>query len=157
MKRLVLLFSALLMLFVQKALAQNVKISELNDIDAGTWSGESGNIIKADDLCIFSTSGNYNVTASGDGPGGRFRLFNGPAFINYSVRWNDEAATSSGQANLTRNVALAGQTGASTTDDDCNSGTNLNARVEVRFNQGQLQRRTSGSYAGTLTLTIGFE
>lgn len=134
--------------------AQTVRITDLVDVDGGTWAGESGSINIEDDICIYSTTGSYTVTATGSGAADRFRVANGAEFMNYTVRWNDEPSTTSGQITLSRSTASATQTTTETVSDDCSGGTSPTAHIQIRFGNGQLRRNIPGTYTGTLTLLI---
>ncbi|MFZ5724457.1 MAG: hypothetical protein ACOY33_12465 [Pseudomonadota bacterium] len=126
------------------------RISQLNDIPLGTWSGV-GNMTGSDTLCIYRNSaGLYSITATGSGAGGAFTLANGAATIPYAATWND----GTGAAALTTGVALANRTNAWTAGDGCNGGVSNNATVAVTVTAASLAAAAAtGAYTGVLTLT----
>ena len=63
-----------------------VQISHLNDIALGTYTG-LGSMTGADDLCVYSNNGGYDITATGNGASGAFRLIGASANIPYTVEW----------------------------------------------------------------------
>jgi hypothetical protein len=152
-KLLVFIF-ATFFLFLSKSHALDTRITDLVDLDGGAWAGESGNINIEDDICVYSDSGIYTITASGNGAANRFRVANGSEFMNYTVRWNDVVGTTSGQLKLTKDVASVNQTTSETISDDCSGGSSLTAHIQVRLGNGQLRQNLPGTYAGTLTLLI---
>jgi hypothetical protein len=143
-----------LILLPSFAYSQTARITDLVDLNGGTWAGESGQINLEDDICIFSSSGNYTVTASGSGAANRFRVANGAEFMNYTVRWNNVSGTTSGQVQLTKDVVSATLATTETVSDDCSGGATPTAHIQVRFGNGQLRKNLPGSYTGTLTLVI---
>jgi hypothetical protein len=50
-----------------------VQISALDDIALGPYTG-GGNLTGADNLCVYSNNGGYDITATGNGNGGAFEL-----------------------------------------------------------------------------------
>ena len=134
---------------------QLTRISALNDISLGTWSG-SGALNGSDSLCVWTTTGGYNITASGDGAGGAFTLDDGSGTtLAYTVQWADSAGAGSGSAMTTGN-ALTGQTAAATSST-CSGGASLDATVLVDIAETALASVTDGSYTGTLTLVVAPE
>jgi len=133
-----------------------VRVTAIDDLALGTWTG-TGSLSTADNVCIWTTTGGYNVTATGDGGAGTdFELSNGAAgSLAYSVKW-DDAPSSATLTTMTTGTALTGQvSGANTTD--CNAGANLSATVSVEIAEGALTAADSGSYSGVLTLVIAPE
>ena len=130
------------------------RISALNDISLGPWSG-TGGMSGGDDLCVWTTTGGYNVTATGSGAAGAFTLASGLNTLAYTVQWADVAGAVSGSA-VTSGVALIGQTAAATTTD-CNGGVSLDATVLVDIAEAALAGAADGAYTGTLTLVVAPE
>jgi hypothetical protein len=133
-----------------------VRVTAVDDLALGTWTGV-GSLATADNVCIWTTTGGYNVTASGDGGGGSdFALSNGASgSLAYTVKW-DDTASSSTLTTMTTGTALTGQvSGANSTD--CNAGANLSATVAVEIAEADLTAADSGSYSGVLTLVIAPE
>jgi hypothetical protein len=89
-----------------------VQISALDDIPLGTYAG-AGDMTGADDLCVYSNNGGYDITATGNGTGQAFTLTGtSSATVPYTVEWATSAGAGSGTA-LTTGVPLAGQSGTS--------------------------------------------
>ena len=134
-------------------------ISDVEDANFGVWSG-SGNLVNNDDICVYADSagGTYNVTITGDGPSNSFQINDGEGhYMNYDVRWNDEAGTNTNGNNLTPGVILTGQTGANTTSINCNNGANLNSRMRIRILEADLMTAFATTYSGTVTIIVAAE
>ncbi|MDY6943401.1 MAG: hypothetical protein SVU69_10365 [Pseudomonadota bacterium] len=146
-------------LTITAAVPQRAKISYLDDIDLTTalssWDGVNP-VSGSDDLCVWSNSGGYNVTAAGNGTSNAFELSDGTNAIPYSVQWNDVSGSDAGAQAMTSGSALASQTGASS-GATCSSGASLTARVIVTLGNSDLETAASGTYAGVLTLTVAPE
>ncbi|RJF87810.1 hypothetical protein D3874_12895 [Oleomonas cavernae] len=129
-----------------------VRISALDDINLGTFSGTA--LAGGDDVCIFSNTGGYNVTASGDGTGSAFELtgFSTGDAVPYNVQWATTAGATSGTA-LTAGTPLTGL-GGSFTNPTCRGGAQLNARVLVDVTEAVLSEAPADNYTGTLTLLV---
>jgi hypothetical protein len=127
-----------------------VQISALDDIALGTYAG-GGDMTSADDLCVYSNNGGYDITATGNGAGQAFELTGtSSATIPYTVEWATSAGAGSGTA-LTTAVALAGQGGTFSTPD---CGGVDNAQVIVTVADADLASAPSDSYTGVLTLLV---
>ncbi len=135
------------------AAAQQARIRQLNDIAFGTIGSATVDLVRTDNLCVYSTaaSGRYTVTARGSGSSNAFTLVSGSNTLPYEVQW----AFASGQASgimLSPNVALAGTT---TNRNSATCGTNrLTASLIVVLRSNAQQSATAGNYAGTLTLIV---
>lgn len=130
-----------------------VRISDIADF---TFGAQTSTPAKSNDnICIYSTSGSYTVTASSaNGSGSLFRMADSGAtnFVNYTVEWNNAASGTSGTA-LTNTVASATQTGADTSSTTCSGSTN--ARLFVQVDNTTFTAAPSGvSYTDTLTLLV---
>jgi hypothetical protein len=129
-----------------------VQISRLNDIALGTFDGtaKSG----ADDLCVYSNTGGYHITATGNGSGSAFELIGtSGATIPYAVEWADSTGASAG-IDLIASTALTGQGGNFTTPD---CGGADNAGVIVTISSTDLALAPADSYIGVLTLLVAPE
>lgn len=123
-----------------------MRVSNLDDIDFGTTESAPGAL--SDAVCLYSTSGNYFLTASSsNGSGPDFRMSDGTNFIVYDVTWNDGTTTT----NMDDAVkSAAAFTGADTANDTCNGATN--STIEVAVNAASFNAAPLGAYADTLTL-----
>jgi hypothetical protein len=130
-----------------------VRISDLEDIDLGTFDGVS--MSGADDVCVWSTTRAYTITASGDG--GSFTLTGGTSgdTLAYSVEWAESAGATSG-VQLASGAALTGRT-TTATSASCNGGNTPNAAVIVEVGDGDLAAAPADTYTGTLTLVVAPE
>ena len=128
----------------------DVKISNLDDFDFGLYSG-FGNLRNDDNICINTLPlSNYQITFWGSGASGDFQITNGIEFLDFRVRFNDRARRNGGRR-VDPGVPLTGRRRASD-DLDCPGG--LNANIDIRFRQQDLQAASPGRYQGTLTVTI---
>lgn len=132
------------------------RITDLDDIDLGTWNGTTG-LSAADNICVWSTTRGYQITASGSGTAGAFTLTDGTDTIAYSVAWDDAAGAASGTALATGTALTAQASGA--TSATCQGGTTPTATVLVSVSQTDLEAATFNSavYSGTLTLVVAPE
>jgi hypothetical protein len=126
-----------------------VQISALNDIALGTYTG-GGNMTGADDLCVYSNNGGYDITATGNGSGQAFELIGTTENVPYTVEWATSAGAGTGTA-LTTGVTLAGQGGTFTTPD---CGGADNAQVIVTVDSNDLGSAPADNYIGVLTLLV---
>jgi len=131
-----------------------VRITGLNAIDFGTYDFSSV-ISEDDDVCVYTndSSGEYTVTATGDGDGNRFQISDGTDLVDYDVYWNDESGTT-GNVKLTSQMTSGTQTGASTTSEICFGVGGPTANVQIRIGQASITPVPAGDYAGVLTLLI---
>lgn len=131
-----------------------VQISGLNDIDLGEFDG--GALDGQDDVCVWSTTRVYQITARGDGDDDAF-ILSGPgaganaALLDYSVDWLASGGT---REELSSGATLAAQT-TSASSPDCDGGSN--ATVFVGVGSDELGAAPSGIYTGTLTLVVAPE
>jgi len=136
-------------IFISMISAGLVRISKLNDINLGTWTG--GDMTGTDTLCAFSSTWGYTLSASSQhGIGLGFRMTDGSgSFINYEVEWRDS---------FNRQFAL--QHGVNTPflwgiafSTTCNF-VGTNARLNIRVPAANLAGKIAGTYTDTLTLVI---
>lgn len=137
--------------------SNKVRISSLTDVGFGTVTNLNVDALQSQSVCIYAdtTTSGYNVTANGTGPGGAFQLSSGAASMPFDVLWSSSAGQNSG-AQLTPNVALAGQV-SSATHQTCNNGPATSASLVVVLRSSALSSATAGAYNGTLTLIVGPE
>lgn len=130
-----------------------MEVGNLNNIDAGIWSGQtlmSGN----DDVCVradfcidlgffkFCFPINYGVTLQGQGAGGAFVLSNGSEDIPLRVYFNDVAGITD-RVELSPGVAITNQAGAQR--DSCGAD---NGNFSVEIDMSDLLNVSAGNYQG---------
>jgi hypothetical protein len=127
-----------------------VQISDLDDIDLGTFTG-TGPMTGSDNVCVYSNNGAFDITATGSGTASAFTLAGtGTNSIAYSVAWANTSGATSGTA-LTTGVPLDNQA-ATFSGADCGGGTNTTVLVTV--GTGALNTAATDTYAGVLTLLV---
>ncbi len=126
-----------------------VQISNVNDLDLGAHAALAADAVEFDEVCVFSSTSNYNVTI--DSANGGFRLMDGTEEIPYALTW---AANGGTAATVTDGAAITGLAGDNTSLD-CSAGTN--ATFEVTVASADFNAAVPGSYSDTLTLTVAPE
>lgn len=140
---------------VQVTKGDGTRISDMNDFNFGV--GNTAPTAKQiDDVCIFSTTGSYRLTATsqGNGSGGtQFRMVDTATneHIRYFVEFRNDTASQNGTG-LSHNVTSATFTGANTTDDTC--GGTLNARLILEIDAATFNAATPSTYTDTLTIVV---
>lgn len=132
----------------------SVRVSQLNDIDLGTFSGLDLN--GSDSFCVFRASGlPYAVTLTGSGTAGSFSLTNGTTEIPLTVSWNDGA----GVVPVSPGVLLSTRVNSFSGNSHCNNGASNNATIAVAATAATVAASspTSGSYVGTITMIVELE
>jgi hypothetical protein len=138
------------------AWAQNVQIGSLTDMSFGTVASVTANQTMSQTLCVFTSTGNYTVRATGSGPSNAFtlgNLANSAAQMPYTVQWASSGSQTSGTP------LTAGQ-GTRFTPNPlnllCSFGSLLAgaASLVVTLPAASLSAAQSGNYTGTLTLLI---
>jgi hypothetical protein len=139
------------------AAADKVRITNLSDIAFGTVGNLTVDAVRAEDVCIYSSSATngYHVTATGTGAGGAFELLSGSNPMAFDVAWSSASGQSSGSV-LTPAVPLTGQVSAAN-QQTCNSGPATTASLIIILRAAALSSATAGTYSGTLTLVVGPE
>lgn len=142
--------------FAQPASAQQkVQISGVQNVDFGLVSSLGADRTKSIDLCVYSVSGRYGVTASGTGPSSSFVMSSVTATLPYQVEWAATAGQSSGQI-LTANTRLSSQVTAAE-KRDCSRGPTKTASLIVRLRAADLGTAKAGDYSGSLTVILAGE
>ena len=130
-----------------------VRVNNLDDIDLGTFAGGAGDLTGSDNFCIYRNgAGNFNITMTGSGAGSAFELTDGANTLPFSVSFNNGGANA-----MTASTPLAGQAGAFTANDTCDSGASDNVSVDVTVANGDLASVPAGTYSGTLTMVVAPE
>ncbi len=133
---------------------QLARISDMTAITFPDWDGTGGEVA-TDDICVWSNTGAYNITATGDGTLNAFTITDGTDTIAYLVEWEDANAGAASGTSLTSGTALAGQlTSAVASACDVNG---LNSTLIITLPSAQLEAAGNGTYTGQLTLVVAAE
>ena len=136
------------------------QISDLSDMTLSNWTIGSGAVALSSNVCVYSSTGNYKVTATGSGLANIFTIASGLNLIPYSVVWNAGGAGSLGNTGTTLLpiIQSASFANASTSSATCSGGGSANdtARVIVNIASADMTAAASSStaYTGTLTMLI---
>ncbi|HSG89841.1 MAG TPA: hypothetical protein VLA56_11565 [Pseudomonadales bacterium] len=136
---------------VTMSVADRVQVTRLDDIVLGGYGG-TGDMVGAEAFCAYRNgTGLYALTlSSANALAGQFRASNGPKFISYVVRIDDDTDASDG-ALTTSGATRTGLAGSGTS---VSCGAADNAAVEITFAEADLQGAAAGAYADTLTLLV---
>lgn len=135
------------------------RISNISDMTLSNWNVGDAAVVLHSNVCIYSSTGGYKVTATGDTLG-LFTIASGLNTILYTVEWNDGGPSSlsdSGTALLPGVMSLTTFSNANTDSSNCGgSSANDNARVIVKIAQLAMHLAPSSStpYTGTLTMLV---
>ena len=123
-----------------------VQITDLDDINLGTAGNLTATASASDDVCVFSSTGGYNITITS--ANGAFQLedANTTTDIPYSLDWTAGSTTA-----VTYSTPVTGLVGDSTSVD-CNASTN--ASFEVSVTAADFNAADPGSYTDTLTMLV---
>jgi hypothetical protein len=134
----------------------SVAVLGLDGVDLGRWTGR-GDLAAGDDHCVAVAPRHgpprFNLTAFGDGPGGRFELTNGATALPFTVRYDD----GSGARSLAPGRGLAHLKGHPDTRglEHCRRGERgARNRLQIRVRERDLARVTAGRFHGRLHLMI---
>lgn len=140
---------------LQVTIGTLARISDLDDLDLGQFTG-SGDLSDNDDVCVWSSgSSGYNITGTGSGTGGAFTLGAGAELVTYTVEWASTSGQTTGSS-LTSGSALTGQTTAATSTD-CNAGASPSASLIVKVAESEMLGKSAAAFTGTLTLVVAPE
>lgn len=120
-----------------------VQITNVGDINLGTTGNITVAAVESDDVCVFSSTGGYNLTVSS--LNGSFILSdaNTQTDIDYTILWDGDA--------VAYGNAVTGLLGNSTSVN-CDSSTNATFTVSVSVTE--FNAATPGTYSDTLTLLV---
>lgn len=123
-----------------------VQITDVDDLNLGTAGSLSATATESDSVCVFSSTGAYNITLSS--ANGAFILsdVNTTTDIAYSVDWTAGTATTA-----VYNTAITGLVGDSTAVD---CGATTNATFSVSVTAANFNAADPGNYSDTLTLLV---
>ncbi len=152
--RLLKTLTAGLLVAVPGAVAMDIRISDLSDIDFGAVPPTAGQLVRRMDFCVsLSEPGRYSVTALGTGRGYAFELSNGHSPLPVEVRYSDRPGRRG--VSLVPGVPETGLKGRKRKRrSDCNRPT---ASIEVVVEAADLIAAPAGRYGGVLTLTVSPE
>lgn len=140
--------------------AVQAQISDISDMTWPNWNVGDAAIQMTSNVCVYSSTGGYKVTATGSGVANAFTISSGGNSIIYSVVWNSGGAGSLGNTGtaLLTGIQSTGFSNASTTSATCNGGgaNNNTARVIVNITQLAMEAAASSNtpYTGTLTMIV---
>ncbi len=129
-----------------------IRISDVDDVNFGTTTTNPAD--QYEDICIYSTSGDYTVTAtSANGLGNQFRLLGqtGFEYIVYDIEWTSNTSATAGD-NLNNGVVSNIFNGANSVLEDCNGIPT--ARLIVDIMNGSFNAASQDTYADVLTITV---
>ncbi len=147
---------------IDLVLGSGISITGIDNVSFDNWGG-SGSLTNIDDVCVYSTTTKYQITANGTTMASDSDIFaisggddnSGKThFIPYIALWND-VNKDSGAKELKPGRNLRGQSGANREDVECNGVSN--SRIIIKFSKKDLIQATSGEYSGTLTLAVSPE
>ena len=135
---------------------QLVRISQMDDMPLGYWSGKD-DLDAQQQVCVWSSSRIYSLTALSTNPvAGDFTLL-GPdeLHIAYSVQWTD---AESSQHSLAHGQLVSGlATAARSSDCSDADGQARPATLAVHVDRKALQKGVVGRYADTLLVVVAAE
>jgi len=124
-----------------------VMISDIADLDLGTMDNTSTDLLAFDEVCVFNTTANYQITATSSNSA--FQLSDGgTGTIPYSVEWADSTGS---PTPMSYGSAVSGLLGDQISTN-CGGGTN--ARFSVSVLAADFNNADPGTYSDTLTLMI---
>jgi hypothetical protein len=132
---------------------EQARITSLADVAFGTIGNFTSDQSIARDVCIYSSTDRYSVTARGSGTANAFTLASGTNRLAYEVQWADSAGQTAGTT-LSPNVALGGQSTFSIIGTACFFGIFRTASLITILRANALSTAAAGNYTGTLTLII---
>jgi hypothetical protein len=133
--------------------AEIVRVSELNNVELGNWSG-SGDMSGDETFCVYSNNdaAGYSIDfSSPNQSGGTFRLANGGAteFVGYTLEFADSVA---GVGTSVTGLAIPGSGNNSAVD--CGGPGQVNAKISVTVTALDLGAATPDAYSDTLTMMV---
>ena len=139
---------------VQLVKGDGARISDLQDFNFG--AGLTVPVKQIDDVCVYSTTGAYTITASsnGNGSGGaQFRMTSATSteFVRYFVEFRDDTFSQNGDA-LNHNIPSNTYNNADQVSDSCSGG--VNSRLILDIDAGTFNAATPDTYTDTLTLIV---
>jgi len=130
-----------------------VQISDVGDLNMGFQSTLTADEIMGDDVCVFSSTGGYNVTVTSST--GSFDLVGTgvtPASLSFGLTWE----TAAGQVTVAHGTAITGLLGNNSALD-CGGPTNLNARFEATIDDAEFNAIAPDTYSAVVSLEVAPE
>ncbi len=138
---------------VKVAWATKIRITGIDDINLGGWSG-SGGLAGSDLLCVtVRPAGPYRISAYGSGSGGGLNLSSGGFTMEYQLFFNDRPREQ-GRRRMDQLSPLINLQ-AAPSFRNCNRGPN--AYIGIEITSQVLESAAPGIYQGTLVLVVGPE
>lgn len=135
--------------------ATAIQLRNLSPVNLGTWDPTANFLADREAYCVYSSTGNYRVTASspttGSSGASSFAIEHTTLpgdKIDYELYIDDDDNASTGGTLIDNGGTLAGM--VATTDNSCPGD---NAAIYV-VTTGSLASRAAGNYAGLITLTV---
>lgn len=139
---------------VSASVPAKVSVTQVQPFTLGNWAG-AGNLEAEQQLCVWSSTGGYTLTATTTEGASRFSML-GPKsrLLDYDVLWND----GSGYQALSSGQTYTGLS-TSTTSINCSSTTDTNSRpfFKVSVAEADLSKAKAGSYSDVLEVLIAVE
>jgi spore coat protein U-like protein len=129
-----------------------LRISDIDDVNFGATTTQPAN--QLEDVCVYSTNGNYRITAaSANGTGNQFRMLGQTAFnyLVYDLAWTANTSATTG-VDLNNNALSGVINGANSVLQDCNGVPS--ARMIVNVNNASFNAAAQDTYRDTLNLTV---
>lgn len=139
---------------VSISIPAQVLVTQIEPFVLGNWSG-AGPMSGEQAVCVWSSTGGYNITATTTEGGSRFSMLGANnRMLDYSVHWNSGA----GYQELVSGQSLAGQS-TSSRSADCSNGTEASERpfLKVLVAEADLDAAKAGAYSDVLEILIAVE
>lgn len=127
---------------------QLVRISNVNDINLGSWSGV-GNLSKSDDICVYDNSGGL-YTATFTGSAGFTIQNTALQTLPYTVTYRDGAG-------LSTNVTSGSPKDFSKAHEssiECGGVGATNGTITITILEAEMAAKTAATYTGILTIMV---
>lgn len=132
-----------------------VQVTGFADMAFGTYTG-AGNLQDTNNLCVFSTTRGYNVTATSDT--GAFTLAGGAIdTIPYAVTWDDSGNIGAAGATVLTHNTLAVGFATDATSTTCAGVGGATAVLTVDMTEANLLAAAADTYQSVLTVVVGPE
>lgn len=134
---------------------QKAQVSGMQNAGFGQVANLQVDATRSINLCVYTSSLTYSVTALGDTSGGRFSLSGAAGILPYEVQWAANANSSSG-TQLQPATPLTSQTSVAT-QKTCNNGPPYSASLIIKLRATDLGVARAGDYSGSLSIVIAAE